>query len=150
MTYLYSASSAARILGKQPKEIKAIAIWANVIWVHVKGSRPRFVSKRFFKEHFTLWRKVNGQRLRASGAVHMEAHGAFTVSSQRKQGSFHSVTLNFGEDDTFTKSQPSLTCSCGDFKRQIESFGKGCCKHGYAVLQTLGYGSLEDFVRNHR
>lgn len=39
-----------------------------------------------------------------------------------------------------------IDCTCPDFENQIKEFGKGCCKHAYAILNHLGYGSLRDFV----
>jgi hypothetical protein len=37
-------------------------------------------------------------------------------------------------------------CTCDDFNNQLEFWGRGCCKHGYAVLAHLGFGSLRDYM----
>jgi hypothetical protein len=138
-TYIYSASAAGRMFHRPSSHIKAIHVWASVVWVHIQGMRPRFVSKRHFIEHFSLFRQVNGARLRRSGLVRMFSPGNYTVSSQSRPEKFHSVVIHDG-------SSRWLTCTCGDFKLQQELFQKGCCKHGYAVLQTLGFSTLKNFI----
>jgi hypothetical protein len=42
----------AQILGASPMEVKVIDCWAWVIWVHVIGRRPRFVSFHAYTEQF--------------------------------------------------------------------------------------------------
>jgi hypothetical protein len=39
-----------------------------------------------------------------------------------------------------------MYCTCDDFNNQLEFFGRGCCKHGYAVLNSLGCQSLEHYL----
>jgi hypothetical protein len=43
-----------------------------------------------------------------------------------------------------------VVCNCEDYHWQIEFFGRGCCKHGYAALAYLGYDSLGDYQKDHR
>ena len=38
-------------------------------------------------------------------------------------------------------------CDCYDFQGQMELMGKGCCKHVYAALRTLGYSSMADYIK---
>ena len=133
--YLYSVSAAARMFGCSSSQVLGLQVWDKVIWLHLKGQRPFFVSKEAFKTHFVLWRRVKGKRLREAGAVRRESQHSFSVISER-QNKFHSVELG----------DRVLFCTCGDFQKQTELFGKACCKHGYAVLQMLGHGTLQDFI----
>ena len=133
--YLYSAAAAGRIFNRPSSDVEHLQVWAAVVWLKFKGDRPRFVSKSWFKTHFVLWRRVKGKRLREAGAVRRESQHSFSVISER-QNKFHSVELG----------DRVLFCTCGDFQKQTELFGKACCKHGYAVLQMLGHGTLQDFI----
>ena len=115
--------------------MERLQVWTTVIWLKFKGDRPTFVSKSLFQTHFALWRRVQGKRLREAGAVRRESQHSFSVLSQRRN-KFHSVEIG----------DRVLLCTCGDFQKQTELFGRGCCKHAYAVLQTLGHGTLQDFI----
>jgi hypothetical protein len=42
----------AQILGASPLQVRVIDSWAWVVWVHVEGRRPRFVSFQAFTELF--------------------------------------------------------------------------------------------------
>jgi predicted nucleic acid-binding Zn finger protein len=39
-------------------------------------------------------------------------------------------------------------CECQDYQNQIDLLGRGCCKHGYAVLAQLGMASLSDYLES--
>jgi len=53
---LYSRSAANRILGVMPHHIK-IQVWPKVVLAQVKGSRPRFLSRKAFHQDFVETRK---------------------------------------------------------------------------------------------
>lgn len=40
-----------------------------------------------------------------------------------------------------------LVCECQDYQNQVEAWGKGCCKHGYKVLNHLGFDKLADYIK---
>ena len=42
----------AQILGASPVQVKVIDSWAWVVWVHIEGRRPRFMSYQAFTELF--------------------------------------------------------------------------------------------------
>lgn len=41
-----------------------------------------------------------------------------------------------------------IYCQCQDYANQRKAFSKGCCKHGYALLNELGFNSLAEYVEN--
>lgn len=47
-----TSESTAQILGASSREVKVIDSWAWVVWVHVIGRRPRFVSFQAYTEQF--------------------------------------------------------------------------------------------------
>jgi hypothetical protein len=65
---------------------------------------------------------------------------------QDNNGSYHVVNTenNHLYDVTLTKEHQN--CTCPDYQKQQKAFGKGCCKHLYRTLQTLGYGSLRNYL----
>lgn len=131
---IYSVSAARRILGIYYPEIKVqIQVWKKVIWVWVEGRRPTFISKDKFKQHFVEWRKAQaaGLRIRRSTLIRSQ----FEVSNEAKGTSYNVIACTDG-----------VLCECGDFKNQVGYLGKGCCKHGYAVLNYLGFSCLGEYL----
>ena len=135
-TILYSAAAVRRLLGLPASVPVQIREFLKVIWVHVKGQRPTFISKTELKAHFVEHRKEAAQALEVTDWLRSPA--CYTVTNPQS-GSKHQVT---GHRDR-------LDCDCEDYRWQQQFFGRGCCKHGYAVLQYLGFESLRDYVATH-
>jgi hypothetical protein len=135
-SYIYSKKAASTILNR--KDVVKVEIWATVIWVRFsKGSR--FVSKKAFTALFARNRQTSGAAIAEIGAVNHIAGGLYTVISQ-SANQLYTVEL-----DTH-----HLTCNCMDYSVQFDCLNlkKATCKHGYAVLKTLGYGTLSDYLKD--
>lgn len=130
---VYSAAAVRRLLGLGPATPVQMQEFAQVIWVWVKGQRPTFISKKALKAHFVQHRQREAAQLRVSDWLRNP--GQFTVTNGIS-GSRHQVTT----------WRDRLECSCEDYHWQVQYFGRGCCKHGYAVLQYLGFESLRDYL----
>lgn len=130
---LFSAAAVRRLLGLSQSAKVQIQVWANVIWVWVKGKRPTFLSKQVFKAHFVEWRKLQARDLTVTKRLDVPNH--YTVRNEAK----NSVYILEARAD-------GLFCTCDDFNNQLEFFGRGCCKHGYAVLVRFGFGSLSEYI----
>ncbi len=137
LNILYSASAVRRLLGVAQSVSVRIQQFAFVIWVHVEGCRPTFISKVLFRFHFAAWRKAQGLGLVAT--QWLDKATRFTVRNESK-GSAYVV------DATPTQ----LNCTCDDYKNQIQFIGRGCCKHGYAVLHKLGFDSLARYIEAYK
>jgi hypothetical protein len=133
--FVFSKSSAARILGVPVHAIARFEIWYKVCFVIVKGKRPTFISKETFKQHFVDWRKSQTRSL----CVNQISDNHWRVINPKK-GTAYSI-LAF---------QDGLDCQCEDFKNQIMILKKACCKHCYAVLEKLRFNSLADYIDHHR
>ncbi len=107
-----------------------------MIWVHARGQRPTFISKTELKAHFVERRKEEARSLEVTDWLRSPA--CYTVTNPQSR-SKHQV---MGHRDR-------LDCDCEDYRWQQQFFGRGCCKHGYAVLQYLGFDSLRDYVASH-
>jgi hypothetical protein len=132
---LYSASALRRMWGLYYRRLSEIHVceWHSVVWVWVPGHRPTFVPKAEFKQHFVEWRREAAQALQV--VPWREAIGRYTVHNDAKR-SAHVVEV----------SDQAITCTCEDYKNQLKFLGKGCCKHGYAVLAQLGFSSLGAYL----
>ena len=128
---LYSTAAVRRLLGLGGWVEVQLREFAWVIWVWVKGRRPTFIGKARFRQHFVDWRR--GQ---AGGLVVTQDLNSFWVVNPGKQTNYR---VEARRDGVF--------CTCDDFNNQLEFFGRGCCKHGYAVLGYLGLGSLADYLQ---
>ena len=133
--FLYSKAAAARLLGVKVNEIAKLEIWAYVCFVHVKGKRPTFISKKAFKQHFVDFRIENSKFL----CVTQASSVWFRVVNPKKNTAYSVWAFADG-----------LDCECEDYKNQVMFFnGKACCKHCYAVLSWLGYNRLSHYISAH-
>jgi translation elongation factor EF-Ts len=130
---VFSVSAVRRILGVSSElEIK-VRVWAKVLWIHVAGRRPTFVSKQALLLHFVEWRKATSRSLQVTQFI--ARNDLFTVRNKGKR-SVYKVQIYTG----------GVRCECEDFKNQSLFLGRACCKHCYAVLGHLGFGSLADYI----
>jgi hypothetical protein len=130
---LYSAAAVRRILGLRSSAQVELREFAKVIWVWVKGQRPTFISKRVFKAHFAEWRKAQSKNLKVT--ERLDRSNTYTVRNEYRDTTYILETRSDG-----------VFCTCDDLNNQLEFFNQGCCKHGYAVLSHLGFGSLRDYI----
>lgn len=131
---LYSVSAVRRLLGLAAGVSIRIQKFFYVIWVHVAGRRPTFISKSVFKAHFIEHRKAAAKALAVTKDV-LQQH-IYSVRNESK-GTAYQISISSG--------QP--ICGCDDFKNQLQFLsGLACCKHAYAVLGHLGYGSLREYL----
>ncbi|MBW4578660.1 MAG: hypothetical protein KME42_03685 [Tildeniella nuda ZEHNDER 1965/U140] len=131
---IYSVSAIRRLLGLAVGVSIRIQKFFYVIWVHVAGRRPTFISKSAFKAHFVEHRKAAAKALTVTKSV-FQGH-IYSVRNESK-GTAYQINIGSG--------QP--ICSCDDFNNQIQFLnGLACCKHAYAVLGHLGYGSLREYL----
>lgn len=130
---LYSAAAVRRLLGLPYSATIQIKEFAKVIWVWVKGQRPTFISKTVFKQHFAEWRKAQSKGLKVTQRLDLANH--YTVRNVHKDTAY---VVEVRPDGVF--------CTCDDLNNQLQFFGRGCCKHGYAVLAHLGFSSLAAYL----
>jgi len=131
MSILYSAAAVRRILGLSSSAKVQIQIFDLVVWVWVKGKRPTFISKKLFKSHFATWRQEQAKGLKLGNSW----QGNFQVLNPKTERQYIVEARSSG-----------VFCTCEDFNNQLDFWGRGCCKHGYAVLNHLGFGSLGEFL----
>ena len=132
---VYSAAALRRMWCLLYRRLTEIHVreWWRVVWVWVPGYRPTFVPKAEFKNHFVEWRREAAQALRV--VLWATDSQRYTVHNDAK-GSAYVV-------DVFPAA---VTCTCEDYQNQFTFWGKGVCKHCYAVLLRLGYGSLREYL----
>jgi hypothetical protein len=134
---IYTKSNAARTLGQLYNRVQWMQEFWKVINVCVKGFRPVFVSKKAFRQAFVEFRKESASTVQVKrlgvDSVHFQALGRDEI---------YDVTLK----------GHGVTCTCVDYQNQVQYIpgAKHCCKHGYAVLSRLGFGSLQDYLAYNR
>lgn len=130
---LYSKSAIARMERVEVKDVVRLEVWANCIFIIIRGRRPRFYSKTAFQVHFVEWRKAQAKELQAFRNAF--SHNIYWVHNQSK-GTRYTVQMYPG----------GATCECEDFKNQMQFFGKACCKHIYRCLAQIGHNSLAEYI----
>lgn len=144
MNLLINLSAASRILksllGGIFKRVESIRqLNKNLIQVTYKtifGRCSTFISAIAFKQNFVNFRKASANGLRV---IQGTTRKAFYVVNPVKSTTYNLLLFSDGID-----------CDCKDYEMQIGQFKKGCCKHGYAVLNYLGFDSLKKYIQTYK
>jgi hypothetical protein len=134
MSLFFSLASVSRISGVPAHLISRFEIWEKVILVVFKKGhklRPRFLSKKSFYLSF-----VEDRQARSRSITVTKNAFADKVFTARNESNDHAYTVIVSD---------VVDCQCADYRAQIAFGGRGCCKHGYAVLRSLGFSSLSDW-----
>lgn len=144
--FIYSKSALARALKININSITRLEVWASVVFVIIKGQRPRFVSKKVFRQEFANFRKRNSKLV--SIIPHAISDKLFLAQSEGKKDQY-----NLEIYETYDKLIKSR-CNCEDYKNQLEmrfylkvelGTSDPKCKHQIALESFLG-GSLKDYI----
>jgi hypothetical protein len=139
MSLFFSLASVSRISGVPAHLIDRFEVWEKVVFVVFQkghGMRPRFLSKKSFYLSF-----VEDRKARSRSIVITPNAFAHRVYTARNPTNGHAYTVIMSD---------SVECQCADYRAQIAFGGRGCCKHGYAVLSSLGFKSLSDWQLSER
>lgn len=134
---LYTKAAALRIL-KIATKVESVKVLKNCVQVTYKTAHGRcstFLSKTVFKQNFVSDRKAAATALICSEVM----QGCWKVGNPQN-GNVYDVWL----------SVRSVDCGCEDYRQQIDTIGKGICKHGYRVLTELGIDSLAEYIQSNR
>ena len=130
----FNLASVARIASTPIDSIDRFEVWESLVAVVFKkgwGLRPKFLSKKAFYSSFVEDRKARSRLIEVTPNPF-----ANRVYTARNTTNNHSYTVIVSD---------AIECQCADYRSQISFVGRGCCKHGYAVLRSLGFSSLSDF-----
>ena len=130
----FNLASVARIASTPIDSIDRFEVWESLIAVVFKkgwGLRPKFLSKKAFYSSFVEDRKARSRLIEVT--LNPFANRVYTA---RNTTSNHSYTVIVSD---------AIECQCADYRSQVEFIGRGVCKHGYAVLDHLGFNSLSDW-----
>jgi len=134
---LYSKTAIARMECVNAEDILRLEVWHSVVFVIIRGRRPKFYSKKAFKVHFVQLRQARAKALVATQNVFNP--NIFYVRNETKGTAY---TVNF-----FTGG---AVCECEDWKNQSQFFGMAACKHIYAALNQLNHNSLRTYIEERR
>jgi len=124
--YIYSISAARRLFGQ--KVVKIEERLCNVLITFNDGSQ-NLADKKLFKQHFAEHRRQLG----------------LNIDDVKR---FNSYVYRVKSKYWVSVFPDRVSCTCGDYATQQEmGIQRGCCKHGYAVLKTLGCTSLAEFIQ---
>jgi len=132
--YVYSKSAVARMLNVAASLVVRVEKWANCAFVIVKGKRPKFWKKADFLCHFADWRRHQAKELVTNRLM----ADVFAVINKKKSSKY-----------VCTIRPDKITCNCEDYKNQSKFLPKaGVCKHGYAVLKSLGVNKFSEYIKD--
>jgi hypothetical protein len=82
---VYSISATAQILGVAKEAIRGFQVWGSCVWVWVKGSRPRFLSFKLYRQYFVDRRKRDAEGLQVFKSVMV---GGYIVRNPRRDSKY--------------------------------------------------------------
>jgi hypothetical protein len=135
---VFNRSAVARILKISHNLIVRFEEWANCIFLIIKGQRPRFWTKKDYRNNFAQFRKQESSNL---SVTRLDLHN-FQVKNSTTN-SLH-----------YLEAKPkTIHCNCRDYHNQLDLIevmgGTAFCKHGYAVLALLGFDRLSDYIKQY-
>jgi len=131
---LYTKEAVKRIIGQKTGcicTVESLDVWhkvARVTYSIGKKKVSTFISKAEFRLDFIRVRKIAAR----SYQVRNRADSRYTV-------------IGYQSAYVLNPKSNTIECGCEDYKRQQQVLGRGCCKHGYALLSYLGYQSLAEY-----
>ena len=133
MANIYSITAAIKILKR--KDICKLEIWAKIIFVKFTNGQARFVAKKDFWIEFHRSRKIRAKDL----TVSYYGNDLYQVSSQSRL------------DPYFVSLGDNIQCECADYAEQVKAkFRHPICKHGWALLNHLGFNSLSAYIQSNQ
>jgi hypothetical protein len=131
---VYSIAAAARILGKKIFEVRHLPFVVLVRGLLANGQKfCRFVSKQAFRNHFVDRRKEEAKRIDI-------------VVNPHNQNQFSAISNQSSSIYKLEAQADRIACTCEDYRNQRNILKGGICKHGYSVLNHLGFTSLSDYL----
>ena len=146
--------------GKLEKLLASVKLPANrLIFSTVNVARALGINKALIQ---CIWQSGKDAivQLLDGSELHVKKYDALVAMSQirRERSRALTVTKHLTNTNGFTVRNESkdscyrleltdnaLSCECQDYQNLKEELGsKVCCKHGYAVLNLLGYSTLKD------
>jgi hypothetical protein len=125
-------STTAKLLQLPIKEIKETLFCSGSMVAIITELSVYFVALSRYKEYF-----VESRKQRASQVI-IDFSNNRTVAYNRENGNNYQLI----------KEVNGIYCECEDYSNQRKAFNTGCCKHGYALLNQLGFSSLAEYVEN--
>jgi hypothetical protein len=134
---LYTATATARILQITTDDIETLTAADDGCRVSLQGKAPTIdVPRTEYIRQFVADRQARSQTLTATQNIDNKT--VWTVWNESNDNRY-----------TVTVTRDFVHCDCPDWQNQQEAFAqvKVCCKHGYAVLRQLGFGTLKDYLK---
>ncbi len=133
---LYTKKAVAKVLNLAYNQIEFIYVGEESILVGLYNNSIK-LDKQSFREEFVKVRKIRSQTIAVR--PHPNELNAFVAENQINH---HSHTVQLTDRHVF--------CDCEDYQKQYDNWQQGCCKHGYAVLNHLGYSSLQEYIHREK
>ena len=136
---VFSIAAAVRLLGNKIFEVRVLPFVVLVRGLLSNGQKfCRFVSKRAFLNHFADRRREAAKEINI--ILDLDDPDLFMAFGNNSTSKVYRVT----------KTLNRIICDCKDYTNQKNILQRGICKHGYAVLNHLGYTHLNDWIKRGR
>ncbi len=111
---------------------------AVVVYFKNQSIKPRAVPKSHFNNYFVQMRQEGGSKI-ADSVIQDKLIGCVFYCPSTSGLNEYKVTL----------TKHLAFCPCEDMQKQLFAFaGIGCCKHGYAVLQSMGFRTMKEYRKS--
>lgn len=132
--FIYTKASAAKLLGLKVTDIEFVYPMEGDRCMVGLFNDGIILTKAEFIKVMTSDRKARSRQIKVTQNVFKPE-----VFKARNDSRTYNVELY----------RDCITCQCEDYQGQASAFNSQqvACKHSYAVLNHLGYGSLKDYLK---
>lgn len=146
---IYTKEAIGRVLGVTTKRVRRTMVWAIGFWIWIEGKRPRLYKKSLFTNNFVAFRKESAKQYNVNhipngGYSNTELYNV-TRKDDRPYGNT-GYTMGYSVRSKVVDNSPIYACGCHDYIEASKAFKAPACKHIYAVLNSLGFGSLKEAI----
>ena len=133
---LFSKRATERILGLPPFSIDDQKINSKTVVVKVARQKNLVeIPRQKYLEDFVSFRKSGAKDIYIAKISSNNNDFRYRATNQTNK---HTYVLEL--------TTTGIQCECEDYQNQQEISAKACCKHGYALLNHLGFDNLNDYL----
>lgn len=133
---LFSKRATERILGLAPFSIDDQKINTKTVVVKVARQKNLVeIPRQRYLEDFVSFR-ISGAK-----DIHIAK-----ISSNNNDFRYRATNQTNKHTYALELTTTGIQCECEDYQNQHEISAKACCKHGYALLNHLGFDKLQDYL----
>lgn len=133
---LFSKRATERILGLDPFSVDDFLVNGNIVIAKIARQKNLVtIPKQRYLQDFVAFRQQGAKEINIA-----------KISSNNNDYRYRATNISNRNTYTLEVTITGIQCECEDYRQQREISEKSCCKHGYALLNHIGFNNLRDYL----